>query len=73
MGWWASDIFRVFVPFWLFPGGIELMMKTWRKISEPIYQDGDQGRDNEDGNDKVLMTLGQNYDMTYNDSDKGEC
>ena len=49
------------------------MMKTWRKISEPIYQDGDQGRDNEDGNDKVLMTLGQNYDMTYNDSDKGEC
>ena len=45
------------------------MMKTWRKISEPIIKMVIR----EDSNDKVLTALGQNHDMTYNDSDKGEC
>ena len=73
IGWWASDIFLVVVPFWLFSGGIELMMKTWRRISEPIIKMVIREGIMKKAMMKVLimMTLGQNYND--NDSDKGEC
>ena len=73
IGWWASDIFLVVVPFWLFPAGIELMMKTWRRISEPIIKMVIRQGIMKKAMMKVIimMTLGQNYND--NDSDKGEC
>ena len=71
IGWWASDIFLVVVPFSLFPGGIELMMKTWREISEPIIKMVIRQGIMKKAMMKVLimMTLGQNY----NDNDSDKC